>query len=118
VTLGDCAPAVPGVGHSDRRVERHPCRIENLPKEPSRQEAFGESQGEVPGISDEPRAGFEEPLLEARQGPGLNCDGQDQPAQQIAEAIGDHPEKQPHLAGPEAVAGERAGSSGWLPCLP
>ena len=80
--------------------------LENLPKEAPRQGAFGELQGEVPGMSDEPRAGLEEPLREARQGPALDGDGQDQPAQQIAEVIGDHPEEQPHLVGPEAVAGE------------
>ena len=80
--------------------------LENLPKEAPRQVAFSESQGEVPGMSDEPRAGLEKPLLEARQGPALDGDGQDQPAQQIAEVIGDHPEEQPHLVGPEAVAGE------------
>src|SRR5881628_855477 len=43
--------------------------LENLPKEAPRQVAFRELQGEVPGMSDEPLAGLEEPLLEARQGP-------------------------------------------------
>jgi CheY-like chemotaxis protein len=36
--------------------------LENLPKEAPRQGAFGELQGEVPGMSDEPRTGLEEPL--------------------------------------------------------
>jgi hypothetical protein len=42
-------------------------------------------------MSDAPRAGLEEPLLEARQGPTLDGDRQAQPAQQIAEVIGDAP---------------------------
>jgi len=67
-------------------VPREPLdALENLPKAASCQVAFGELQGEVPGMSDEPRAGLEEPLLEARKGPALEGDGQDQPAQQIAE---------------------------------
>ena len=45
---------------------------ENLPKEAPGQVALGELQGEVPGVSDEPRAGLEEPLLEARQRPVLD----------------------------------------------
>jgi hypothetical protein len=39
---------------------------ENLPKEGSRQVAFGKLQGEVPGMPDEASAGLEDPLLEAR----------------------------------------------------
>src|SRR6266851_2690793 len=39
---------------------------ENLPKEASRQVAFGESQGEVPGMPDEASARLEQPLLETR----------------------------------------------------
>jgi hypothetical protein len=35
--------------------------LENLPREAPRQVAFGELQGEVPGKSDEPRTGLEEP---------------------------------------------------------
>ncbi len=42
--------------------------LENLPKEAPRQVAFGELQGEVPGVPDEPRAGLEEPLLETFSG--------------------------------------------------
>ncbi len=71
--LGDCAPAVPGVDHSDRRVQRHPRRIATYSASPSlrgardhvgcpasrsmrwricrkrapRQVAFGELQGKV-----------------------------------------------------------------------
>jgi hypothetical protein len=48
---------------------------ENLPKEAPRQVAFSELQAEIPGMSDEPRAALEEPLLETREGPAL--DGRD-----------------------------------------
>jgi len=47
-------------------VPREPLdALENLPQEAPRQVTFGELQGEVPGMPDEPRAGLE-PLLEAR----------------------------------------------------
>jgi len=42
-------------------------------------------QDEVPGMSNEASARFEQPLLETRQGPALDGDGQNQLAQQIAE---------------------------------
>ena len=45
---------------------------EDLPTEASRQVACGQLEAEVPGMSDEPPAGLEQPLLEARQGPTLN----------------------------------------------
>ena len=90
---------------------------ENLPKEAPRQVAFGDLQGEVPGMSDEPRTGLEEPLLETRQGPALDGDRQDQPTQQIAEVVGDHPELQADLVGPEAVAGEPGPVGGFLALL-
>jgi serine/threonine protein kinase len=64
-----------GICHMEgaRRVPREPLdALDNLPKEAPRQVAFGQLQGEVPGISDEPRACLEEPLLEARQGPALD----------------------------------------------
>jgi hypothetical protein len=77
--------------------------LENLTKEASRQVALGELQGEVPGMPDEASARLEQPLLEAREGPALDGDGQNQPAQQIAEIVGDDPQEQPHLIGPEAV---------------
>ncbi len=35
----------------------------------------------------------------------------------IAEVIGDHPEEQPHLVGPEAVAGEPGPVGGFLALL-
>src|SRR3989442_13896343 len=57
-------------------------------------------------MSDEAPAGFEEPLLETRQGPVLDGHGENEPAKEIAEVVGDHPEEQPHLIGPEPVTGE------------
>src|SRR5437016_5257064 len=117
-TASSSAAPAPDVGRSITGVPRESLdALENLPKEAPRQVAFGELQGEVPGMSDEPRAGLEKPLLEARQGPALDGDGQDQPAQQIAEVIGDHPEEQPHLVGPEAVAGEPGPVGGFLAFL-
>src|SRR2546422_10006960 len=62
-------------------------------------------------MSDEAPAGFEEPLLETRQGPVLDGHGENESAQEIAEVVGDHPEEQPHLIGPEPVTGE-AGPAG------
>ena len=37
---------------------------------------------------DEAPAGLEQPLLQARQGPALDGDRQNEPAQQIAEVVG------------------------------
>src|SRR3989441_12937936 len=68
-------------------------------------------------MSDEAPAGFEEPLLETRQGPVLDGHGENEPAQEIAEVVGDHPEEQPHLIGPEPVTGE-AGAHGGGGCPP
>ena len=65
---------------------------------------FGELEDEVPSVPNEAPAGLEQPLLETRKGPAPNGDGQDEPAQQIAEVVGDHPEEQPDLVGSEAVA--------------
>jgi hypothetical protein len=58
--------------------------LENLPTEAPGQVALGELEHEVPRVPDEAPAGLEEPLLEARQGPSLDGDGQDQPTQQVA----------------------------------
>ena len=54
-------------------------------------------------MPDEPAAGLEQPLLEAGQGPALDGDRQDEPAQQIAQVVGDDPEQQADLVGPEAA---------------
>ncbi len=58
---------------------------EDLPKQARRQVALGQLEHEGPGMSDEAAAGLEQPLLEARQGPALEGEGQDKPAQEIAE---------------------------------
>jgi len=57
---------------------------ENLPKESRRQGALR--------LADEPPAGLEPPLLQARQRPALDGERQDQPTQEIAEVIGDDAE--------------------------
>jgi hypothetical protein len=57
-------------------------------------------------MPDEPAAGPEEPVLKTRQRPALDGRGQDEPAQQIAEVVGDDAEEQPDLVRPEAVTGE------------
>src|SRR5712691_6185270 len=89
------APA-PDVGSQSRGAPRESLdALENLTKEVPRQVASGELQGEVPGMPDEASARPEQPLLEAREGPTLDGDRQDQPTQQIAEVVGDHPEEQP-----------------------
>jgi len=75
---------------------------EDLPKEVSRQVAFGKLEYEVPGVPNEAPAGFEEPLLETGQGPASDGERQDEPAEHIAQVVRDHPEKQSHLVGPEA----------------
>src|SRR5574337_501946 len=90
---------------------------EDLLKEAPRQMTFGKLEDKVPGMPDEAPAGLEHPLLEARQGPTVNGTGQDQPAQEIAEIVGDDPEKQPHLIGPEAVAREPGPVGGFLAFL-
>jgi hypothetical protein len=73
-------------------VPREPLDARNdLPEQGSCQVAFGKLQREVPGMSDQPPARLEQPLLEAREGPGLDGDGQNKPAEQIAEVVGDDP---------------------------
>ena len=109
--------AAPGWGARSRRMPRESLdALENLTKEASRQVALGELQGEVPGMPDEASARLEQPLLEAREGPALDGDGQNQSAQQIAEVIGDHPEQQADLVGPEPVTGEPGPVGGFLDC--
>ena len=51
-------------------------------------------------------AGLEEPLLQARERPALDGERQDEPAQEIPQVVGDNPQEQAHLVGPEAVTGE------------
>src|SRR5262245_36338315 len=57
-------------------------------------------------MPNESAPGLEQPLLETREGPLLDGDRQDQPAQQVAEVVGDHAEEQSDLVGPEPMAGE------------
>src|SRR5262249_18528816 len=56
-------------------------------------------------------------LLEARQRPALDGDGENEPAQQVTEVVGDHPKEQPYLVGPEAVTGEARPMGGFLAFL-
>src|SRR5215510_16182654 len=79
---------------------------ENLAKQRPCQVAFRELQGEIPSVPDQPRAGLEQPLLKACEGPVLNGDGEHEPAQQVAEVVGDDPEQQTDLIGPEPVTRE------------
>src|SRR5438128_1524828 len=57
-------------------------------------------------MPDQPPAGLEEPLLQARERPALDGERQDEPAQEIPQVVGDNPQEQAHLVGPEAVTGE------------
>ena len=58
---------------------------------------------------------IEQPLLKAREGPILDGDGENEPAQQVAEVIGDDAEEQPHLVGSEPVAREPGAVAASLP---
>jgi hypothetical protein len=73
--------------------------VENPPKEAPCQVALGRLEHELPSIPDEAPAGLEQPLLEPREGPALDGDGQEEPTQQIAEVVGDGPEQQADLIG-------------------
>jgi len=66
---------------------------ENLPREAPRQVALGQLEHEVPRMPDEAPAGLEEPLLEGRQGPAPDGEGQDEPPQKIAEVVRDDPQE-------------------------
>jgi hypothetical protein len=79
--------------------------------------AFGELQGEVPGMPDQPPAGLGEPLLEARERPIPDGDGQHQPTEPVAEVVGDNPEQKANLVGPEAMTGEPSPVRGGLALL-
>ena len=79
---------------------------EDLSKEAPGQVTFGQLEDEVPGVPNESATGLEQPLLQTREGPTLDGDRQNQPTQQVAEVVGDDPEKEADLVGPEPVAGE------------
>src|SRR5262245_59569580 len=84
----------PGWSNCSRRVPGEPLDApENLPKKAARQVAFGKLQGEVPSMPDEASARLEQPLLETREGPALDGEGQGEPSQQIAKVVGDHPQE-------------------------
>jgi hypothetical protein len=52
--------------------------------------------------------------LQARQRPAPDGPGEGESAQEIPEVVGDDPEEQPHLIGPEAVTGEPSPVGGSL----
>src|SRR5207245_9061117 len=79
---------------------------DDLSKQRPCQVALGQLQDEVPSVPDEAPAGLEESLLETRQRPALDGEGQHQPAQKIAEVIGDHSQEYPDLVGAKAMKGE------------
>src|SRR6516165_3722801 len=90
-----------------RRVPRESLDApKNLPEQARRQVALGELQDEVPGMPDEASAGLEQSLLETRQRPALDGDGQSEPTQEIPEVVRDDAQEQPRLVGPRAVARE------------
>jgi hypothetical protein len=100
------------------RVPRKPLDApENLSEEAPCQLALGHLEDEVSGMSIQAPAGLEEPLLQARQEPALDGSEQDQPAHEVAEIVADDPQQQPHLVGPEAVAGEADPMGGFFAFL-
>src|SRR5229473_3876289 len=68
-------------------------------------------------MPDQSPAGLEQPLLEACQRPILNRKGESEPAQEIAEVVGDDPEQQADLVGPKPVTGEPGPVGGFLALL-
>src|SRR6266446_7945415 len=68
-------------------------------------------------MPDQSPASLEQPLLEACQRPILNRKGESEPAQEIAEVVGDDPEQQADLVGPEPVTGESGPVGGFLALL-
>jgi hypothetical protein len=68
-------------------------------------------------MPDEPPTRLKQPLLETRERPALDGDGQDEPTQQIAEVIGGDAEQQADLVGPEPVTGEPSPVGGGLSLL-
>src|SRR5438132_5382323 len=90
---------------------------EDLSKEAPGQVTFGQLEDEVPGVPNESATGLEQPLLQTREGPTLDGDRQNQPTQQVAEVVGDDPEQEADLVGPEPVAGEARPVGGFLAFL-
>ena len=79
--------------------------------------ALGQLRDEVSGVPNEAATGLEQALLETRERPTLDGERQDEPAQQIAEVVGDDPDQQADLVSPEAVAGEAGPVGGFLAFL-
>jgi len=70
----------PLLGSSSRRLPGKPLDApEDSAKGGSRSSDFGKLEQEVPRMPDQAPAGLEEPLLQARQRPSLDGDGQNQP---------------------------------------
>src|SRR5262245_51611258 len=113
---GRVRPGESAVGHSELPLWRHPRCIatpssspslrvrqsgsgrmpresldapENLPEEAPGQVALGQLEDEVSGVPNEAPAGLEQPLLETRQRPALDSERQNEPAQEVAEVVGD-----------------------------
>ena len=59
-------------------------------------------------------AGLEQPLLRARQRPTLNRKVECEPTQEDAEIVGDDPEQQADLVGPEPMTREAGPMDGLL----
>jgi hypothetical protein len=79
---------------------------EDLPTQALRQVAFGQLEDTVPRRPDEAPAGLDEPLLEARQGPALDGERQDKPAQESAESVDHDPQEHAHRMGEEPRTGD------------
>jgi len=114
-----CRPAVSQRGPSarSRRVPRKLLdACHDLPEQGLCQVAFGELQGEVPRMPDEASARVEQPLLEAREGPALDGDRQDQPTQQDCRCCRRSPRG---ATGPRWLGsgGKRGASNGFLAFL-
>ncbi len=90
---------------------------ENLPNESRCQVVLRRLQDEVSGMPDEAPAGLDQPLLQACRRPTLNGMGQSEATQKVAKVVGDDPEQQSDLVGPESVTGEPGPVGGFLPSL-
>src|SRR3990172_2030482 len=94
-------------GSRSRRMPGEPLDApDDLPKESRCQVALGQLQDKVPGVQNGAATGLEQPLLEAREGPALDGERQDKPAQEIAEIVGHDPQEQAHLISAEPMSGK------------
>src|SRR5713226_7746720 len=75
--------SAPGWRSRSRRMPGEPLDApDDLQKESRCQVALGQLEPEGPGVPNEAATGLEQPLLEAREGPALDGERQDQPALQ------------------------------------